>query len=50
MAYYYVKRGYFKDEYMVGAPFKIPDKIINLFVELREFSKPLDVWLESHMT
>ena len=49
LAYYYVKRGYFKDDYMVGAPLKIPNEIEKMFIELRNWTTSLDDWLEKYM-
>jgi hypothetical protein len=49
MAYYYVKRDYFKDEYMVGTPLKMPNKITDMFTELRNWTTSLDDWLLKHM-
>ena len=46
MCFNYVKKGYFKDDdYIGGAPAKIPTDLDKIFLQLKTFKEDIDVWL-----
>jgi hypothetical protein len=49
LAYYYVKKGLFKDDYTNNSPKIIPDKVEVLFNELRECKTDLNDWLKKYL-
>ena len=45
LAYYYVKKGLFDNDYVSNSPKPIPDKVEKIFNELTEWKNNLDDWL-----
>lgn len=49
LAYYYVKKGLFKNDYINGSPKPIPEKVEKIFVELRNWKTDLNDWLKKYL-
>lgn len=49
LAYYYVKKGLFKNDYIDNSPKPIPDKIEKIFEELRGWTGDLNDWLNKYL-
>ncbi len=49
LAYYYVKKGLFDNDYVFNSPKPIPDKAEKIFNELKEWKNNLDDWLIKYL-